>query len=89
MKVFKFYCGESHYAFAAQTKELAIAQFIEETGDLYTVCEEIPENEWDKKFITVCEDNDLDKAKWNMSIREAITGTEPQLVFTNNPSSMN
>ena len=27
MKVFKFYCGETMYAFAAETKELAINEF--------------------------------------------------------------
>ena len=42
MKVFKFYCGELYYAFAAETKELAIEVFTEETGDQFTVCEEIP-----------------------------------------------
>lgn len=40
MKVFKFYCGQLQYAYAAQTKEQAIEQFTEDTGDQYTVCEE-------------------------------------------------
>ena len=32
MKVFKFICGEIIYAFAAQTKELAITEFNDQTG---------------------------------------------------------
>ena len=87
MKVFKFYCGEMYYAFAAETKELAIDQFIEETGDEFTVCEEIPESEWDNKIISVWEDNNLSKKPYKQSIRETICGTEPQMIFTNDTSS--
>lgn len=87
MKVFKFYCGEMYYAFAAETKELAIDQFIEETGDEFTVCEEIPEIEWDNKIISVWEDNNLSKKPYKQSIREIICGTEPQMIFTNDKSS--
>jgi len=42
MKAFKFHCGEIYYGYAALTKEAAIEQFTEDTGDLYTICEEIP-----------------------------------------------
>jgi len=87
MKVFKFYCGEIYYAYAAQTKEEAIEKFIEDTGDQFTVCEEIPESEWDKKIIKVWEDNNFDKKPYKMSIRESITGTTPQQVCTNDLSS--
>ena len=83
MKVFKFYCGELFYGYAAETKELAIEALIEETGDQFTVCEEIPESEWDKKFVNTWEDNDYTKEPYKMSIREIICGTEPQLVFSN------
>jgi len=83
MKVFKFFCGEVYYAYAALTKEEAINQFIEEIGDQYTVVEEIHENEWDKKIIRVFEDNDFDSKPYKISIREAILGTEPQMIFSN------
>jgi hypothetical protein len=87
MKVFKFYCGETYYAYAAQTKEQAIEKFTEDTGDLFTVCEEIPESEWDKKIIKVYEDNDLSTKPYKISIRESISGTEAQQVYTNDMSS--
>jgi len=87
MKVFKFYCGELYYAFAAETKELAIEAFIEETGDQFTVCEEIPESEWDKKMISIWEDNDFTKKPYKESIREVMCGTEPQMIFTNDTAS--
>lgn len=87
MKVFKFYCGELYYGFAAETKELAIEEFTEQTGDAYTVCEEIPESEWDKKNINIWEDNDFSKKPFKVSIREQICGTDPQMVFTNDTSS--
>lgn len=76
MKVFKFYCGELYYAYAAQTKEEAIEQFTEETGDQYTAIDEIPESEWDKKMISVWEDNNFDKKPYKISIREAICGVD-------------
>ena len=87
MKVFKFYCGELYYGFAAETKELAIEQFEEETGDQFTVCEEIPESEWDTKNISVWEDNDMSRKPYKQSIHDIICGTEPQMVFTNDRSS--
>ena len=87
MKVFKFYCGELYYAYAAQTKEQAVEKFIEDTGDQYTVIDEIPESEWDKKIIKIWEDNNFDKKPFKVSIRESILGTEPQQVFTNDFAS--
>lgn len=87
MKVFKFYCGELYYAYAAQTKEQAIDKFTEDTGDHFTVCEEIPESEWDKKMINIWEENDFNKKPFKVSIRESIIGTEPQQVFTNDFST--
>lgn len=86
MKVFKFYCGEMYYAYAAQTREEAIEKFIEDTGDQFTVCEEIPESEWDKKTIKIWEDNDFDKKPFKISIRESIVGTEAQQIFSNDLS---
>lgn len=87
MKVFKFYCGELFYAYVAETKELAIEQFTEETGDQYTAIDEIPESEWDKKIIKIWEDNNFDEKPFKVSIRESIIGTEPQQVFTNDFAS--
>lgn len=87
MKVFKFYCGQMYYAYAAQTQEEAVEAFEEETGDQYTVCEKIPENKWDEPIITIHEDNNPESEPYKISIREAICGTEPQMIFSNDPST--
>lgn len=83
MKVFKFHCEELFYGYAAQTKEEAIKQFTEDGCDRFTHCEEIPERDWDKRTINVWEDNDFEKKPFKISIREAICGTEPQMIFSN------
>jgi len=87
MKAFKFYCGQLYYGYAAETKEQAVEKFIDDTGDNFTVCEEIPEIEWDKKTINIWENNDFDKKPFKVSIREQIIGNEPQQIFTNDLSS--
>jgi hypothetical protein len=85
MKVFKIYCGQMIYVYAAETKELAIAQFTEDTGDLFTNCEEIPENEWDAKNINSSNESELDDdSSYKLSIREYIKGNNPQMISTNN-----
>ena len=83
MKVFKFYCGETTYGFGAQTKELAIAEFVEQTGDIYTVCEEITQKDWDKKTIKMWEDNDFETEPFMVSINDVLLGSEPQMIFSN------
>lgn len=88
MKAFKFYCGEMFYVFAAESKSLAIQEFEYQTGDVYTLCEEIPESEWDQKIITTFEDNDISGEPILMSIRDVIIGNEPQLICTNDPSEI-
>lgn len=87
MKVFKFYCGQLYYGYAAETKEQAVEKFIDDTGDNFTVCEEIPESEWNKKTINIWENNDFDKKPFKVSIIEQIIGNEPQQIFTNDLSS--
>jgi hypothetical protein len=86
MKVFKIYCGELYYGYAAETKEEAINIFTEEIGDLYTVVEEVSESEWDDKIISEWENNDITKNPYKISIREAICGTNAQMIFSNNNS---
>lgn len=86
MKVFKFYCGKSHYGVAAKTKKEAINIFNEQIGDLYTICKEIPEKEWDKKDISIWEDNNPKKKLFKISIREAIFKSNPHIVFGSDTS---
>jgi len=87
MKVFKFNCGKTTYAFGAETKELAISEFEEQIGDEFTDIDEIPKEEWDKKTISMWEDNDFDKKPFKVSINDIICGNEPQIIFTNYYSS--
>lgn len=83
MKVFKFYCEDHCYAFSGETEDQAKECFFE------TICqmqidkvEEIPEDQWDDKFINIWEDNDHDNEPFKVSIRECIENT-PTLIFTN------
>jgi hypothetical protein len=83
MKVFKFYQGNIFYAYAASDQSEAYDQFEEEFGGQYTELEEIPESEWDKKIISMWDDNDQSKKPTKISIREAICGTEPHMIYSN------
>lgn len=87
MKVYKFYCGQLIYAVSAKTKEKAIKFFEEETGDEFTVCEEIPESEWDKKIINIWVDNDFNKKPYKTSIRELMISDGEQMIYSNDVSS--
>lgn len=44
--------------------------------------EEIPESEWDEKFINIWEDNDHDNEPFQVSIRECLENT-PTMIFSN------
>lgn len=83
MEVFKFCCGDLYYVYAAQTKELAIDAFNDEIGYEFTSCEEIQENEWDEKIVSIWEDDDVSKNPIKESIREIICGSEPHMIYTN------
>ena len=86
MNAYKISSGLFQYGIAAESRALAIEKFEELSGDKHLVCEEIPESEWDKKTINIWEDNDFSKQPYKISIREAITGNEPQLIFTSDKS---
>lgn len=86
MKVFLFFCGETHYAFAAKTKELAVSEFHDQTGEECALCEEIPESKWDKKNIKMWVDNDFETKPYKESIRDLIHGEEPQFIYSNDMS---
>lgn len=83
IKVFKFYCGDYHYAFSGETEEQA-KECLEETIGQVQIdkVEEIPESEWDEKLINIWEDNDHDNEPYQVSIRECLENT-PTLIFTN------
>jgi hypothetical protein len=84
MKVFKFKCGEYFYAYSGETEQAAREALVEEQDPkMIGSVEEIPESEWDEKIISMYEDNDRSKKLFKLSIREAMTGNTPELVFTN------
>lgn len=83
VKVFKFSVDTLFYAYAAKTKKSALQKFNEDVGEDFTQFEEIPQADWDKKIINVYPDNDTSKKPFKISIREAIAGTDTQLVYTN------
>jgi len=84
MKAFKFTTGDIYYGYSGHDENEAKEVMFEDMGetDINTV-EEIPESEWDNKFIAVYEDNDLEQEPIYLSIRESLSGETPILLFTN------
>lgn len=82
MKVFKFYYDDCHTAFSGNDENEAMSEFIEYVGDVeIDKVEEIPESEWDEKFINIWEDNDHDNEPFQVSIRECVENT-PTMIFS-------
>ncbi len=87
MKVFKITIGEYYYGIYSKDSTEAIIFLHEQIGCVkIDNIEEIPESEWDKKFIAMYEDNDTTKEPFFISIRDEIYEDEEQLVFTNDYS---
>ena len=84
MKVFKFNCGQYYYVYSACTEQEAKEKLIEDFNPVMIGrVEEIPEEMWDEKIITVYEDNDLSKEPFKLSIRESIYEDGCGLMYTN------
>jgi len=84
MRVFKFLCGEYFYAYSGKDEQEAREALIEEQSPtMIGPAQEIDETDWDRKFISMYEDNDHAKKPFKISIREAMTGGTPELIFTN------
>ena len=85
MRVFKITCGDYYYGYTGGTPIQAIDNFKAELGeDEIDEIEEIPESEWDKKEITIYEDNDTSKNPFFVSIREVMDNScFPSMIFTN------
>lgn len=83
MKVFKFYYDDCHTAFSGKDQQEATEALTEWVGDVkIDNVEEIPESEWDEKFIDIYPDNDKSKKPFKVSIRECIENT-PTMIFSN------
>lgn len=90
MKVFKFYSDDLYYAYSGLTEELAKNQLLEDFGEMQIdKVEEIPESEWDKRFINMWEDNDTETEPYQVTIREQLFGEDSTLIFTNDLSDLN
>jgi hypothetical protein len=88
MKVFKFYSDDLFYAYSGLTEDLAKDQLFEDFGEMQIdKVEEIPESEWDKKTISMWEDNDFETEPYKVSVREQLFGEDSTLIFTNDMSS--
>jgi len=86
MIVIKFFQDTYYYAIAAKTVEEASNFYKEEISSEFDKQEEIPNSEFDKKFIKIHEDNNFSKKPYKVSINDVVVGVEPQLVFTNDMS---
>ena len=83
MKVFKFYYDDCHTAFSGKDQQEATEALLEWVGEVeIDKVEEIPESEWDEKFINIWEDNDHDNEPFKVSIRECLENT-PTMIFSN------
>jgi hypothetical protein len=84
MKVIEFKADGFIYGYAGQTEQEIRDFIIEEYGDEeFDDVVEIPESEWDKETIAIWEDNNFDEEPYYISIREAIVGNEPQMIYSN------
>lgn len=84
MKVFKFFSGEYFYGVAAKTQNEAEQHLFEYLHKMpIDKVEEIHESKWNDKFIKMYENDDTEKGAFYVSIREAMCGNEPIIVFTN------
>ena len=81
MKIFEF-LFENIYCVAAQNREVAEIFFKENFNDEFSSVEEIPEEHWDNKFISIYEDNNTENEPFKVSIRDIMCGEEPQLIYT-------
>ena len=75
------------YNSLSKIEEFKYSRIEELIGDKFTNIEEIPESEWDKKTISMWEDNNFDKKPFKVYINDIICGKEPQMIFTNDFSS--
>jgi hypothetical protein len=90
MKVFKFFSKENVYAIAASSQILA-EEYLKDDMNIesFDKVEDVPQDKWDEKIIEMYEDNDREKEQFYISIREAICGDEPQIIFTNDSDCLN
>jgi len=84
MKVFKFTSGDVYYGYSGHDENEAKEAMFDDMGETsIDSVEEIPESEWDKKVISMWEDNDFETEPYKVSIRENMIGETPILLFTN------
>jgi hypothetical protein len=88
MKVFKFYSLDLYYAYSGENWQQARAALFSDYGEMpIKRIEEIPETQWNDKFINMWEDNDFNNEPEKLSINDLMTGNLPELIFTNDLDS--
>lgn len=86
MKVYKIKADDYTYGFSGKDEAEAKKTFFEYVGECeIDSIEEIPESEWDEKFITIHEDNDTSLPAEKYSIREELVEGMSMLIYTNDP----
>lgn len=87
MKVFKFWYDDCYTTFSGIDQQKATDAFKEYVGDDVEIAkvEEIPETEWDKKFINIYPDDDIEQEPFKASIRECMLGEVSTMIFSNDP----
>lgn len=90
MKVFEFFYDGHKYVIIADSYDEAISFFKEELFDdePERYCE-IPESDWDSKFINYCEDNDPEKETLKLSVRESMCENITYLLATTDEDFIN
>lgn len=84
MKVYKVYSEDYYYMVSATTEKEAIDCALDWVGDFEVEkLVEVPESEWDKKDITMYEDNNMSDEPYFVSIREQMSTGTPEFICTN------
>jgi hypothetical protein len=82
-KIYNFSKDGRSYDVKAKTKEEAVSFLALEHDIDIKNCFEVPESAWDKKTIPCYEDNDTEKEPFFLSLREAMSSDETELLATN------
>lgn len=86
MKVFKLFSDEYFYAISALTPEQAKETLDDWASGINVLRhEEIPPEDWDELNIEMHEDNDAEKEPFFVSIRDLVSETDSEILFSNDP----
>lgn len=82
MRVFRFRTDEHQYVISGVNEEAAHEEFYDLGLGPLVSCEEVPESEWDERYIKLYEDNDTSTEPFYCSIRELLSEFSSELIST-------